>query len=305
MESFIADLEKAELHVHLEGSIEPETLVELEPSLTIEEARSRYVYADFLGFLKAYVWANQKLRTPADYALITRRLLERLAGENVRYAEINLSVGVMLWREQDPERNFDAVAAEAAKSPVQVRWIFDAVRQWGAEQAMTVAVLAAQRRSEGVVGFGVGGDEARGPIEWFEEVFGWAQEQGLVILPHAGETEGPQSIWGALRLGARRIGHGIRAAEDPELMACLKERNIPLEVCISSNVETGAVSSLAAHPVRRLYDAGVPVVLNTDDPAMFHTTMNREFRVAAESFGFSRAELTRLAAAGFEYAISG
>ena len=278
-------------------------MVELDPSLSLDDVRSQYQYADFLGFLRAYVWANKRITKPADYALITTRLLERLAVENVRYAEINLSVGVMLWREQDPGRNFDAIARAAESSAVRVRWIFDAVRQWGAEHAMQVARLAAERVSAGVVGFGVGGDEARGPIEWFQEVFDFARGRGLHILPHAGETQGPQSVWNAVRLGAERIGHGIRAAEDPELMAWLREHDIPLEVCVSSNIATGAVESLEKHPLRKLFDAGVPVILNTDDPAMFHTTMNREFAVAARCFGFTEDELRHVAEAGFRYAI--
>lgn len=305
MESFIAGLEKAELHVHLEGSIEPETMVELDPSVTIEQVRNEYRYSDFAGFLRAYVWAGKRIVTPGDYALITRRLLERLAAQNVRYAEINLSVGVMLWRKQDPARNFDAIVSAAGNSPVQVRWIFDAVRQFGTEHAFEVARLAAGRTDCGVVGFGTGGDEARGPIEWFEAVFDFARSSGLRILPHAGETEGPRSVWNAVRLGANRIGHGIRAAEDPELMAWLREHDVPLEVCISSNLATGAVKSIENHPVRRLFDAGVPIVLNTDDPAMFHTTLNREFALAANHFGFTSEELRQVAAAGFRYACPG
>lgn len=304
MDTFIAGLEKAELHVHLEGSIEPETLVELDPSLSADEVRGMYQYTDFQGFLKAYVWANKRIVKPSDYAIITRRLLERMAAANVRYAEINLSVGVMLWREQDPARNFDAIVRASEDSPVKIGWIFDAVRQWGAEHAMQVARLAASLTGAGVVGFGVGGDEERGPIEWFDAAFDFARSQGLHILPHAGETDGPKSVWNAVRLGAERIGHGIRAAEDPELMAWLREHDIPLEVCISSNVATGAVASLGQHPVRRLFDAGVPIVLNTDDPAMFHTNLNREFALAADCFGFTREELRRVAAAGFRYSVA-
>jgi adenosine deaminase/aminodeoxyfutalosine deaminase len=303
VDDFLAQLPKAELHLHLEGSIEPETLVELDPALTLDQAREHYRYADFLGFLKAYVWANRKLNTPRDYALITRRLLDRLEAQNVRYAEINLSVGVMLWREQDPERNFAAIREAAEGSRVRLRWIFDAVRQWGPEHARQVARLAAAHRAEGVTGFGVGGDEARGPIEWFGDVFRYAREQGLHILPHAGETTGPETVRAAVQLGAERIGHGIGAAADAALMAELAERDVPLEISISSNVATGAVASLAEHPVRRLFDAGVPLTLNTDDPAMFHTTLNGEYKLAAERFGFTREELTKLAANSFRYAL--
>ncbi len=304
MGEFHRRLPKAELHVHLEGSIEPETLVELDPALSVEEVRGRYRYQGFLEFLKAYVWAIQRLRAPADYALVCRRLLERLATENVRYAEINLSVGVILWAGQDTARIFEAVAAEAARSPVQVRWIFDAVRQWEVPDAMRVAELAAERMDQGVVGFGLGGDEARGPAEKFSEVFALARRSGLRLAPHAGETTGPASVWAALALGAERIGHGIRSIEDPALVRRLRDDGIPLEISISSNVATGAVASLEDHPVRRLYDAGVPIVLNTDDPAMFHTTLAREYELAEDRLGFSRQELELLAANSFRYAFT-
>jgi adenosine deaminase len=152
-----------------------------------------------------------------------------------------------------------------------------------------------------VTGFGIGGDEVLGPCGWFRDVFAFARSSGLALMPHAGETAGPESVWAALQLGAGRIGHGIRAADDPDLMRELRDRDIPLEVCISSNVCTGAVSSLEAHPVRRLFDAGVPITLNTDDPALFRTSLGNEYRIAAETFGFSRAELLGIAQNAFRY----
>ncbi len=302
MVSFFQELPKAELHLHLEGSVEPETLRELAPELTLEEIRDRYRYDDFLGFLRSYKWVNDHLRGPGEYALITRRLLERLAGENVRYVELNLSVGVILWKRQDLAPVFDAVRTEAERSPVVVRWIFDAVRQFDVEDAMHVADLAAARREEGVVALGLGGDEARGPVERFSGVLKRARDRGLRLAIHGGETTGPESVWGALRLGADRIGHGIRSIEDPALVEHLAVHRIPLEICLSSNVSTGAVASLEEHPIRRLYEAGVPIVLNTDDPAMFHTTLTAEYELAAHRFGFTQDELRGLAENGFRYA---
>jgi aminodeoxyfutalosine deaminase len=302
MPDFYRELPKAELHLHLEGSIEPATLRELDPSLSGEEIERNYHYADFQGFLWSYEWVTRRLRTPQDFALITRRLLERLVAENVRYAEINLSVGVMLWKRQPVAPIFDAVNAVAKASPVDVRWIFDAVRQFAVAEGIRVAELAAERVAEGVVGFGIGGDEARGPAEWFAEAFALARRAGLHLAPHAGETTGPQTIWTSLDLGAERIGHGIHAIEDPALVEYLRVSDIPLEVCISSNVATGAVASFDAHPVRRLYDAGVPIVLNSDDPAMFHTTLSREYSLAATHFGFSESELRGLAERSFRHA---
>jgi adenosine deaminase/aminodeoxyfutalosine deaminase len=296
---------KAELHLHLEGSLEPETLLELEPSLTRAEIDARYRYADFAGFIESFIWVVSHLRAPEDYALATRRLLERLARGNVRYAEITLGAGMLLTRNRPVEDVYRAVWEESRKSSVTVRWILDAIRQLGAEHAMAVAELAAERVGQGVVGFGIGGNEALGPVEWFAEVFEFARLRGLHLAIHAGETVGPESVWGALRWGAERIGHGIRAAEDPALLACLRERDVPLEICISSNVATGAVPSLQEHPIRRIHDAGVPIVLNTDDPAMFHTTLEREYELAARQFGFTEEELRGVIRNGFRYAFAG
>jgi adenosine deaminase/aminodeoxyfutalosine deaminase len=299
---FIHDLKKAELHVHLEGSAEPRTLLEIDSSLSPERLREMYEYSDFLGFLRCYKSINLRLALPEHFALITRRLLERLERENVLYAEINLSVGVWLWRGLEFEPYFAAVAGEAARSPVRSHFIFDAVRQFGVDEAWRVARLAESARERGAIGFGIGGDEAKGPAKDFREVFAWASAHGLHLAPHAGEVAGPQSVWDALECGAERIGHGIRSVDDPVLVRHLAEHRIPLEVCISSNVCTGAVASLASHPVRKLFDAGVAVTLNTDDPPMFETTLEREYRIAADEFGFGEAELRRIAQNGFEFA---
>ena len=302
MDDFLRDAPKAELHLHLEGSVEPETLYELDPATSIEEYRALYHYTDFDAFLRAFGAIGKRLRTPEDYALITRRLLERLEAQNVRYAEIIVAAGVVLWKQQDFAPIFAAVHAAAGESPVQVRWILDAVRQFGVEPAMQVAALAAERVNQGVVALGIGGSEERGPASWFTDVFAFAKKAGLHLHAHAGESMGPESIWDALALGVERIGHGIAAVRDPELMRHLRERDIPLEICMTSNLVTGVVKRIEDHPVRRLFDAGVPIVLNSDDPAMFRCSLTSEYRLAAERFGFTEAELRRLAENGFRYA---
>jgi len=300
----------AELHLHLDGAVEPDTLLEIDPLLTFDEIAAATSYSDFAGFLRSFVWVNKKLLRPEHYALAARRLFERLEAEGVVYVEVTLSAGVILWKQLPFAPVFDALQRETARTKLGVRWIFDAIRQFGPEPASPVFELAAERMGEGVVAIGLGGDEERGPAPQFKELFQRARDRGLRLLCHAGETNGdvlsqntgPRSIWDALEIGAERIGHGIRAIEDPRLVAHLAGKQIPLEVCITSNVRTGAVASLGEHPVRKLYDAGVPIILNTDDPALFDCTLAGEYALAARAFGFTEAELAGLAENAFRYA---
>lgn len=302
MAAFSAGLEKASLHVHLEGAIWPETLLEIDPSLTLDEIRANMPEGTFARFIESYLWLTRRLTEPEHYALATRHLLRRLAAEGVRYAEITLSAGVILWKGQDLGRIYDAIWAESQRGPFPVFWIPDAVRQFGAEAAMEVARFAVERRDSGVVAFGIGGDEVRGPAEWFTDVYRFCRDNGLHLTCHAGETLGPESVRAALAIGAERIGHGISAIADPALLAELRERGVPLEICPTSNVCTGAVASLEVHPLRRLFDAGVPIVLDSDDPALFGTTITREYEIAAAKFGFTEEELAHLATNSFRYA---
>ncbi|HLG98579.1 MAG TPA: adenosine deaminase family protein [Bryobacteraceae bacterium] len=291
-------LAKAELHVHLEGSVDAETLLCIDPRLDREEIEANLNCRTFAEFLRGYIWITSKLEKPEHYALATRHLLERLAAQDVTYAEITLSAGVVLWKEQDLAAVYDAVWAESQRSPVRTFWILDAVRHFGAEHGMQVAQFAVSRRRQGVIAYGIGGDETRGPAQWFRDVFAYARDGGLRLVCHAGETMGPESIWAALAIGAERIGHGIAAAQDARLMAHLRQANIPLEVCITSNVCTGVVRAVEEHPVGKLYLAGVPLVLNTDDPAFFRTSLTREYEIAQDLFGLPAEAL---AAASFRY----
>ena len=305
---------KAELHLHLEGSIQPQTAVELawrqEKQLTVEEVAARYSYGDFLGFIEAFKWVTTLLREPQDYALIAQRLVEALRAQNVVYAEITLSIGVMLLRKQDVAANFAALRAaaeRAAGSALRIQWVFDCARQFGAPQAMEVAWLAAQHRREGVAAFGMGGDELALPAEEFRAAYDFARSHGLHALVHAGEIGDADEIRRAIDLlGAERIGHGIAAVLDPQLMALLADRCIPLEVCPTSNVRTGALGKLAGrcptamkeHPVAELFHCGVPVTLSTDDPAMFQTDLAGEYQAAAVA-GLRVHELARIAEQSF------
>ena len=270
-----------ELHLHLEGSVDPATLRLLDPALTPQQAEDVYRFTDFPGFIECFKFIALRLQTPEDYALITRRLIEQLSDQGVGYAEVTLSAGVLLWRGRDLAPYYDAVREAARTGGVEIRWILDAVRQFGPEQAWRVAEFAAGRVNDGVVAIGIGGDEFRGPATWFGDIYRFARGQGLRLTAHAGETTGPASIWEALEIGAERIGHGIRAVDDPVLLRHLADHQIPLEVCLTSNVCTGAVANMDQHPLRRLLDAGVPLTLSTDDPGIFRCTLSSEFQAAA------------------------
>ena len=306
---FILSLPKAELHLHLEGSIEPSTLLELRQrhgmeGATLAEVEQLYSFTDFSGFLSAFKDVTAHLRTPEDYELITYRLMERLKAQNVLHAEVIVSVGVCLWRKQDFAAIFEGLERGRARGEkdfgISLLWIFDAIRQFGAEKAEPVLDLAIQFRDRNVVAFGIGGDEKAGPTEWFAGLYARAAEAGLHLTAHAGESAGPESIWGALNLKAERIGHGLTAGQDAELMEELAERQVPIEICVTSNLRTGVCPELAQHPVRRYFDQGLMLTLNSDDPAMFGSSLVEEYALVQEAFGFTDEHLRELARNSFE-----
>lgn len=292
---------KAELHLHLEGTVDPETLQLLDPTLSRGQIDEVWNYSDFAGFIACFKFIVQRLLGPADYGLITRQMLAALEAQEIAYAEVTLAAGVVLWRGFDFEEVWREIRAAQAESSVEIHWNLDAIRQFGADHVMQVAKLAAEYVGKGAISFGVGGDEIAGPAALFGDAYRWARDAGLRLTAHAGETAGPESIRQALAIGAERIGHGIHAVDDPDLMRRLRDENIPLEVCITSNVKTGAVGSLEAHPVRRLFEAGVPMTLNTDDPGIFGCNLAAEFALAKQRFGFSDAELAGIAKNAWDY----
>jgi aminodeoxyfutalosine deaminase len=310
--SFLRRLPKAELHLHLEGTIAPETLVELsrrhdpEP-LTLAQAEALYQYTDFTGFLMAFKAVSDRLRTPEDYELITYRMAEQLAAQGIVHAEVYVAVGVIyFWGRSEFEPLFAGMERARLLAErdfgLSLFWIFDAVRHFGVEPAARVFRKAAEMRREypSIVGIGIGGDERRGPAELFRDLYSEARDAGLHLTVHAGEAVGPESIWGALNLGAERLGHALTAIEDPELVHVLAERQIPVEICMTSNLRTGCCARLQDHPVRQYFDAGLLVTLNSDDPAMFGSNLEGEFLLAHQEFGFTEDHLRELAANSIE-----
>ena len=317
--SFIRQLPKAELHLHLEGTIEPATLVELSEvadaqPLTLAEAEALYQYTDFSGFLLAFKAVTRRLRGADEYELAAYRMIEQLAAQGVVHAEVYISVGVVyFWRKEedaaDPEL-FEKIFAGLERARVRgerdfgltLYWIFDAVRHFTVEEAQRVFRLAARMRDDypSIIGIGLGGDERAAASEPFRAMYAEAKAVGLHLTNHAGETTGPEAIWEALSIGSERLGHALSAVHDAELMILLRERGVPLELNPTSNARTGVCGPFGEHPLRKYFDAGLMVTLNSDDPAFFGSNVENEYRLAATEQGFTRDELKRLAANSFQ-----
>jgi aminodeoxyfutalosine deaminase len=282
---------KIELHVHVEGTVRPETLLELArkndhplPTDSVEGIAALYEFRDFAHFLEVFSLTTGALRHAEDYRRIVLEYAEEAAGHGAVYLELIFAPG--LWRAVDSDEVFsgccDGAQQAREEHGIAVGLTPDIPRVYSLEEALETARYAIKYRDRGVVGLGLGGPEAEHPPEPYAPAFELARSEGLASVPHAGEHAGPASIRGALdALGARRIRHGIRAVEDDGLLRELAERRVVLDVCPVSNVRTRAVPSLAEHPLPQLVDAGVVCSISTDDPAMFGTDLSTEYAAAA------------------------
>ncbi|GAA3452681.1 adenosine deaminase [Dactylosporangium matsuzakiense] len=312
--AFVAGLPKVELHVHHVGSAAPATVARLaerhagttpvpaDPLLLAEY----FTFTDFAHFIEVYLSVVDLIRDAEDVATLTYDIGAGLAAQNVRYAELTLTPYSSIVRgipaEAFCEAVEDARARVARDHGTQLRWCFDIPGEAGVASADITLETALKHRPDGLVSFGLGGPEQGVPREWFAPHFAQARAAGLRSVPHAGESTGPQTVWDALRfLHAERIGHGIAAATDPSLMAHLRDNDIALEVCPTSNVCTRSVPSLPEHPLAALVAAGVPVTINSDDPPMFSTTLNQEYLVAASLLDLDEAGVANLAKQGVRY----
>ncbi|HUD72805.1 MAG TPA: adenosine deaminase [Dongiaceae bacterium] len=305
---------KAEIHLHLEGSIDLETLLDLrarrgEPADAGSRARleSLYRHRDFPDFLGHFRDLCSELRAPEDFVLAVRGLAARLARDNVRHAEVMCSPGIFARRGLPAGELLDAVtgaadAVETAGGP-RLCFILDGVRQWGPPAVEELVALASASRSPRVIGIGIGGDETAWPAEAFAPAYREARRLGLRTTAHAGEFDGARSVWEAMEvLEVDRIGHGIRAVEDRVLMRTLAERGLPLECCPTSNLATGVVAGWEAHPIPTLARAGLRLTVNTDDPAMFGTTLLDEWLALQGRLGLSTDLLLGIGRATIEAA---
>lgn len=308
--AFIRRLPKAELHLHLEGTVLPSTLVELSQRhdavpMTLAEAEALYHFTDFTGFLLAFKAVCERLVTAEDYELAAWRMTQHLAEQGVVHAEVYISVGVIYhWRNPDPDC-FDPIfaglerARERAASDLGVTlyWILDAVRHFPIEEAEKVFRKAIGLRANhpSVIGIGLGGDERLTGSEPYRALYDEARGAGLRLTNHAGETTGSEAIWEALSIGSERIGHALSVLSDPDLVRDLKARSMPLEMNPTSNVRTGVCPSFADHPLRQCFDQGLLVTVNSDDPAFFGSDLANEYLLAHTEQGFTVEELRRLA----------
>jgi aminodeoxyfutalosine deaminase len=303
---FVAGLPKAELHVHHVGSASPRIVSELAarhpgtvPS-DLDELRRFYTFRDFAHFIEVYLAVVDLIREPEDVRLLTYEVATEMAAQNIRYAELTVTPYTSVLT-GIPIEEFVAAIEDARVSAerdhgIRLRWIFDIPGEFGVPAGEATVDYALRHGPETLLGFGLGGPEIGVDRPQFKPVFDRARAAGLHSVPHAGETTGPQTVWDALRdLGAERIGHGTSSVRDPRLLDHLAEHRVPLEVCPTSNIATGAVARLEEHPIRQLYDAGVLVTVNSDDPPMFGTTLNREYAIAAQLLDLDEAGIGALA----------
>ena len=303
----IQRMPKAELHVHLEGSVRPETLLDLGrrhavdyPFSDVAGAREWFRFRDFPHFIEVYVAICNCLLAVEDYDRVTYELAEEARRQNIRYLEVTIAPASLIAPRNiaTPDVVIAGCRAGAkralAELGVRMQFILDAVRSRPPEHVMALAQWTAENQGDGLVGLGLGGQEVGYPAMPHEAAIRHARERGVRISLHAGETVGPESVWDALEAGSERIGHGVTSIHDPALVRHLAERGIVLEVSPTSNICLGVVSSYAAHPFRALYDAGVTLTVNTDDPPMFGATLTGEYFALAEHCDFTLDELIDL-----------
>jgi len=302
----IKAMPKIELHLHLEGAFTVEFLFELiqkyggDPSVkTIQDLEKKFVFKDFSHFIETWFWKNQFFREPADFEQSTYFTLENLHNQNVIYAEVFYSPWDFeqfgLQVEAITEATLSGVQRAEKDFGIKCQLIADLCRDYGAEKAIDRFSQIIPYRDKGLIGIGLGGSEQRFPPKPFKQVYKMAKAKYFHRVAHAGEAAGPDSIWGAIKsLEIERIGHGVRAIEDPALVDYLQEKQLPLEICVTSNLKTVVFPAVEAHPIKQFFDNGLFVTINSDDPTMFGTTITDEYVLLYEKLDFTPESIKSL-----------
>jgi adenosine deaminase len=293
---------KIENHLHLEGAIPLETIWQLiqkyggdKSVFDINQLKEKFVYQDFIQFIKTWSWKNQFIREYDDFALLSNSVFQDLIKQNVKYAEIFISPSLFKNR-LEIQRIVETISTEIRKNnKIHINLIVDLVRDYGAASEMRTLYEINEVKNYGIIGIGIGGSENEYPPELFKGVYEQARQFGFKTTAHAGEASGPKSIWGAINeLKVDRIGHGTRAIEDKELLKYLADYKIPIEVCPISNLRTKVIKTMKDHPIKTFIDLGIPVSINTDDPKMFNNSLSEEYQLLKETFNYSRGDINNI-----------
>ena len=312
IEQFVTEIPKVELHLHLEGAIPVETLFSLiqrqerEPSIqTLDDLRKKLTYTDFAHFIEVWTWKNTFIKEEKDFEEIAYQVLGDLSQQNVKYVEAFYSPGDY-WRQGLSVPGITECLIKGKERAyrdfgIQSELIIDLIRDHGPERSMQYLEEVTDYLGQGVIGIGLGGSEKSFPADSYASVYQEARKRGFRLTAHAGEVAGANSIWAVVeKLGVERIGHGVRAYEDPELVSLLKKRQIPLEICVISNVKTGVCKSVEAHPIKQYFQKGLMVTVNSDDPTMFNASISQEYLALVQKLGFTVNDLKRLSMNGID-----
>ncbi|MEE9573458.1 MAG: adenosine deaminase [Candidatus Neomarinimicrobiota bacterium] len=301
IKSFISDLPKVELHLHLEGAIPLSTLLQLiekyegKNYITLTELQQKFTYTNFSNFLDTWYWKNDYIREYEDYEFISEHVANNLAEQNIRYAEIYFSPSDFSKIDSQPQKIATSIrnGLDKFSDKITIRLISDLVRDNTSKTSLLEKIF--EVKDQGIIGIGLGGDEVNYPPKLFTQFYELAKKMGFHLTCHAGEAAGPEYIWQALQdLGVERIGHGTSAIKDENLVEHLVSKQIPVEMCPISNVKTSSVSSLKEHPIYDFYKRGMLVSVNTDDPKMFNTTMLNEYVSLIEAFDLELSDIYKL-----------
>jgi adenosine deaminase len=268
-----------------------------EPSVPdIAALERKFQFRDFPHFIETWVWKNRFLQEYEDFTFFSEAVAQDLAVQNIKYAEMFYSPLPFALNGLQPQKLTESILIGLRRvKQIETALVMDFSRDSGVEDAKKNLPAVQEIRQLGVIGVGLGGSEQKYPPELYTDIYAKARKMGFHTGAHAGEAAGPASIWGAFHsLKAERIGHGTRAIEDPVLMEYLAAKQIPVECCPLSNVRTGVVKSIEAHPVKKFYDAGLLVTVNSDDPKMFGNSLAEEYQMLEEKLGFTREEVREL-----------